>query len=96
MIRKSILLGIGAASMTKEKIDELVGEFVRKKAITTKEGEWIARKVLNEIVKNKKRLEKLAKMQAKIVERRAKALEGRLEKRGRKAAKKISGWLRES
>lgn len=89
LIRKSILLGIGAASMTKEKIDELVGEFVKKKAITTKEGEWVARKVLSEIAKNKRRLEKLAKMQAEVLENKAKSLEKKLLKHGRKTARKI-------
>lgn len=89
LIKKSILLGIGAASLTKEKIDKLVGEFVKKRAITTKDGKWVARKILREIAKNKRRLEKLAKMQAEVLGNKAKSLEKKLIKHGRKTAKKI-------
>ncbi|MBI2653662.1 hypothetical protein HYX02_02510 [Candidatus Woesearchaeota archaeon] len=89
LIKKSILLGLGVASLTKERIDKLVAEFVRRKVITTKDGKWVARKVLGEIAKNKKRLEKLAKLQAEVLEISAKSIERRLVKRGKKTAKKI-------
>lgn len=89
LIKKSILLGIGAASLTKVKIDKLVGEFVKKRVITTKDGKWVARKVLSEIAKSKKRLEKLAKLQAEVLEEKARSFESRLVKHGRKTARKI-------
>jgi len=85
LIRKSLLIGLGAASLTKEKIDRLVDEFVKKKAITTKDGRWLAKQVLKELAKNAERVERLGRLRKRVLNAKAKAL----EKRGRKAAKAI-------
>ncbi|MDP3765616.1 MAG: hypothetical protein Q8R04_03820 [Nanoarchaeota archaeon] len=89
LIKKSMLLGLGAVSLTKEKVDNLVAELVKRKAITTKDGKWLAKQVLNELARNKKRLERLSAMQAEIFRKKARKLEIRLVKRGRKAAKSL-------
>lgn len=89
LIKKSILLGLGTESLTKEKVDKLVAEFIKRKVITTKDGKWLVKQVLNELAKNKERIEKLAKLQAEVLEAKAKILEKNLMKRGRKTAKSI-------
>lgn len=38
MFQKVMLLGIGAASLTREKVEELVDELVKKGKLTTEEG----------------------------------------------------------
>ena len=85
LIKKSLLMGIGAASLTKEKVDKLLDEFVKRKAITTKDGKWLAKQVLKDISKNAERIEKLGGLQKRVLSAKAKGL----EKRGRKAAKII-------
>ena len=87
LIKRSLLLGLGAASATKEKVDKVVRQLVKKRAITQKDGKWLADKVLKEISKHRKRLEELSKSDRLM--KSAKALENKLVKRGRKAAKNI-------
>lgn len=89
LIRKSVLLGLGAASLTKEKVDKLVAEFVKRKAITIKDGRWIARQVLNELSKSRKQIERLSAIQAKVLKKKAKKLEKALVDRGTKTARKL-------
>ena len=84
LIKKSLLIGLGAASLTKEKIDEIMDEFVKKKAITTKDGKMLAREVLKELARGRKRLENLGRLESGL-RKKAKGL----EKRGRKTAKSI-------
>lgn len=89
LIKKSILLGLGAASLTKEKIDKLAAELVKRKAITTKEGKWLAKEVLREIAKSKERVRRLGVLQSRILSEKARKAEKKLLKRGRRAAKSI-------
>jgi len=89
LIKKSMLLGLGAASLTKEKVGFLIEGFVKRKAINAKDGKWLAKQVLNELARNKKRLKRLSAIQAGIFKKKARRLESRLVKRGRKAAKSI-------
>lgn len=89
LVRKSVLLGLGAASLTKEKVDKLVAEFVKRKAITTKDGRWLARQILEELGRNKKRLERLSKIQAEILKRKASEMEKVLMEKGVKTAKRL-------
>lgn len=89
LIKKSILIGLGAASLTKEKIDNVVAEFIRRKIITTKDGRWLVKQVLKELAKNKERLDKLTRLEGQLLGKEAKSIEKRLIKRGRRTAKKI-------
>lgn len=89
LIKKSIFIGLGAASITKDKVDKLVAEFVKRKIVTTKDGKWLVGQVLKEIAKNKKRLGKLKKLETQILSEEAKSIEKKLIKRGRKTAKNI-------
>ena len=89
LIKKSVLLGLGAASLTKEKVDKLIKELVKRKAITTKDGKWLAKQILKELAKNKERIKRLRKLEVEILGSKAKTLEKTLMKRGRKTAKSI-------
>ena len=89
LIKKSILLGLGAVSLTKEKVDKLAAEFVKRKIITTKDGKWLVKRVLKELAKNRERLDKLGKIEAQLFGKEARGLEKELIKRGRKTAKSI-------
>ncbi len=84
LIRKAVLLGIGTASLTKEKADKVIKGFVKKGAITTKEGRALVSKVLVEAKKEKKRIEVLIKKEAKSMKSRLTSL----EKRGASTIKK--------
>jgi polyhydroxyalkanoate synthesis regulator phasin len=46
-IRKAILFGLGAASMTKDKIQEFINQMVKENNITVEEG----REIFNETIK---------------------------------------------
>lgn len=87
LVKRSVLLGLGAASLTKEKADRLVAEFVKRKLITVKDGRWVLRQVMKELAKNKERLERVSGLKAQALRKKAKSLERRLMKRGRRAAK---------
>lgn len=89
LIKKSTPPGPGAASVTKEKVGRLLADFAEKKAITAKEGKRLAKEFLNELVKNKERIERLSRIEAELLKNKAKNLENRLVKRGGKTAKKI-------
>ncbi len=58
LLRKTLLMGIGAATLTKEKIDGLVDELVKKGEIASKEGPELVKEFLEESQKAKKELEK--------------------------------------
>jgi len=89
LIKKSILLGLGAASVTKEKVDKLVGQYVKKKAITKKDGKWIADQVLKQLANNMDRINKMKNVKAGVLRQKAKGIQKKLIKRGRKTAKGI-------
>ena len=96
LIRKSMLLGLGAASLTREKISGLMKEFVKRKAITAKDGKMLFRQVLKEAIKHKSRIEKLGTMHAAALKQKAKSIERHIMKRGRKAAGSIIRKVRKS
>ena len=45
LIKKSILAGVGAAVVTKEKVEEALEEFVREGKVTTKDARTMAEKI---------------------------------------------------
>lgn len=57
LLRKTLLAGIGAAVLTKEKVEELVGELVKRGEIASKEGPKLVKELLQESQKAKKELE---------------------------------------
>ncbi|MAG91262.1 hypothetical protein CMO83_01135 [Candidatus Woesearchaeota archaeon] len=89
LIKKSMLLGLGAASLSKDKVDKLVKRFVRNKTITAKDAKWVKKQVLNELAKNRKRLEKLSRLKTEKLKKKAKILEKALTRRGKITANEI-------
>ena len=49
LIERIMLLGIGAASLTKEKVDELVDELVERGRISREEGQRLAEKASDRV-----------------------------------------------
>jgi polyhydroxyalkanoate synthesis regulator phasin len=64
-IRKSMLVGIGLATVTKEKIEETINELIKKGEITEKEG----KEAVDELVqKSKEVTEELKEKVEKLVD----------------------------
>ena len=65
LIRKTMLAGVGFTIVTKDKVEQLIGEYIKKGEMTEKEG----KKLLNEFMKKselarkdlEKRLEEMIK-----------------------------------
>ena len=45
LIKKSLLAGVGAAVVTKEKVEEALGDFVREGKVTTSDARTMAEKI---------------------------------------------------
>jgi len=58
LLRKTLLIGLGAVTLTKERIDGLVDELVKKGEIASKEGPKLVKELLQESQNAKKELEK--------------------------------------
>ncbi|MDP7322550.1 MAG: polyhydroxyalkanoate synthesis regulator, partial [Candidatus Woesearchaeota archaeon] len=58
IIRKSFLLGLGAATLTKNQAEKIVNELVRKHAVTIKEGRDMLKKVKKETLNEGNRIKK--------------------------------------
>ena len=102
VLRKGLLLGLGAASLTKKKTEKIVKELVKKGAVSSKEGNVLAKKVLSQANKQQARLRKIGEAEAKKILRKigiisiaeAKKLKGKvviLEKKLRQKSKKAAG-----
>ncbi len=104
LIKKSFLLGLGAASITKAKVEKIVKEIAKKGGINTKEGKQMAKRVLTYANRERKRIQKLvqkeankntkkmgliSKAEAESMKIRIKALEKRLREEGKKTAKRM-------
>jgi len=70
LIKKGFLLGLGAASLTKKQAERAVKGIARKANISRNDAEAIARMVLTEANKERKRLLAVIKNEAKITARR--------------------------
>ena len=58
IIRKALLLGIGLAALTEEKLREFVAELEKKGELSREEGRALVREALKERAKQRKQLEK--------------------------------------
>ena len=65
IVKKSFLLGLGAASMTKSQADKIIKELVKKNAVSIKEGKGIFKKVRKHADNERKRVQKFAEQEAK-------------------------------
>jgi polyhydroxyalkanoate synthesis regulator phasin len=68
MIKKTMLAGIGFAALTKDKVEQLIKEYIERGEITEKEG----KKLLNEFMKKYEQSQK--DMEAKLDRRVQRAL----------------------
>lgn len=71
IIRNAILLGLGAASLTKEKVEKTVKSFVKKGKINSNEGKALVRTLLGEAKKEKNRVTSLLKREGKKLAKEA-------------------------
>ncbi|MCK4546616.1 MAG: hypothetical protein KAW17_04155 [Candidatus Eisenbacteria sp.] len=57
LVRKTMLAAVGVAAMTREKVEELVGELVAKGEVTEKEGKELVNELLQKSEATRKTLE---------------------------------------
>lgn len=76
-------IGLGAARITREKVEETVKAFAKKRIINNKQAKEIVNKVMAEAGKARDRLVKEGKKEFK-------SLEGRVKSAGKRAAKTVS------
>lgn len=67
LLRKGFLLGLGAASLTTKKINEVVKDLQKKGKINSKEGEELVKKFLKEADSERKRVQKFVEGEIKRV-----------------------------
>ena len=104
IIKKSFLLGLGAATLSKNQAQKIVKELVSKNAISIKEGRDLIGKVRRGAINEAKRVRKLAGNEAKRVagklglfskeqitkvKNRLKSIDKELSNRGKKTLKNI-------
>ena len=56
LVKKAMFTGVGALSLTKEKVEEIVGEFVKKGKLSKQEGEKLVEEMLNRSEESKNEL----------------------------------------
>lgn len=79
-IRNALLLGLGAASLTKKQIKTQIDKLVKNGNLNAKEGEEMVRKLINEGQKQRKNVDALVKRELKRVHAFTKDLEKRIGK----------------
>lgn len=67
IIKKTFLLGLGAATLTKNQAEKTVKELIKRNAVTVKEGSDMLKKVKKEALNESKRIRKLAEGEAKRI-----------------------------
>jgi len=98
------LLGLGAATLTKNQTQKIVKELVSKNAISVKEGKDLVKRVKREAVNETNRVRKLAEIEVKRIggklgivsknqigkfKKRLKIIDKELSGRGKNTLKKI-------
>ena len=104
IIKKSFLLGLGAATLTKNQAEKIIKGLVKKNAVTIKEGRDMLKRVKKEALGESNRIRKLAGKEAKRVVgklgmvskipvarvmKRLKSIDKELSSRGKKTLKNI-------
>src|SRR3989338_2283844 len=64
IVKKSFLLGLGAASIAKKKAEKVVVELVKKRAISKKDGQQILNVIKNHAADEGKRIARFAEQEA--------------------------------
>lgn len=104
IIKKGLLLGLGAAALIKDHAEKIVKNLVRKNAVTVKEGAEMLEKIRNEALNESRRIRKLAEKESKRiagklsimpkakiekVRKSLKSIDTELSSKGKKALKEI-------
>ena len=104
IIKKSFLLGLGAATLTKSQTEKIVKELVKKNAVTVKEGRDMVKKVKKAAKSESDKIKKFAGQEAKrvagavsgvskshigTVKKRLKSIDKELSSKGKKTLKGI-------
>ena len=89
LVKKSLLVSLGAASLTKSKAEKVIKGFVEKKAITAKDAKAVLNSVIREAEKQRSRLMGAGKTKGSELKKEALKMEKQLERLGRINAKKI-------
>tara|TARA_Y100000310_G_scaffold47186_1_gene43791 strand:+ start:19200 stop:19535 length:336 start_codon:yes stop_codon:yes gene_type:complete len=102
IIKKSFLLGLGAATLTKNQAEKVVRGLVKKNAVTAKEGRDMLKKIKNTAKGESNRIRKFAekeaarvtgkvgivsKAQVKKVKKKLNSINKELSSRGKKTLK---------
>ncbi len=108
IIKKSFILGLGAASLTKTQAEKVIKELVKKNAVTVKEGREMLNRVKKAAGSEGKRVKKFAEQEARRIavdlgvlsknqigkiRKNLKSIDRELSKKGKKALKQIMGEL---
>ena len=72
LLRKSFLIGLGVASLTKKRAEKSVKKLIKKGLITKKDGDGLIRKMLVEANNERKRIEKFMAAEIKREFKKAK------------------------
>jgi len=109
IIKKSFLLGLGAATLTKAQANKIVKELVKRNAITAKESREMLNKVRKEAKNESDRVKKFAKQEAtriasslgilsktqiNKVKKKLSSVDKELSSKGKKTLKKIMKELK--
>lgn len=89
LVKKSLLVGLGAASLTKSKAEKVIRGFVKKKAITAKDAKAVLNAVLKEAEKQRRKLMGAGMARGGELRKEAVKMSRKLEKLGKAQAKKV-------
>ena len=67
IIKKSFLLGLGAATLTKNQAEKMIKGLVKKNAVTANEGREMLKKLKKEALNERNRIKNLVEKEAKRV-----------------------------
>ena len=92
IVKKSFLLGLGAASIAKRKAEQAVNELVKKKAISKKDGQQMLNTIKKHAANEGKRIARFAEQEAGRI---AKELGAASKSKARKAKKMLGAMDRQ-
>ncbi|MFH1849649.1 MAG: hypothetical protein ABH879_05670 [archaeon] len=94
IIKRGILLGIGAVSLTKRKAEQEIATLVKSKAITVQDGKELVRFVITQGLKQKKNVGRIVRAEIKKAEREglkiARTAVAKAGKKGKSVAKRAA------
>ena len=88
-VKKSFLLGLGAASLTKSQAEKIIKGLVRKNAVTISEGKGMLKRIKKHATNEGKRIKKFAQQEANRVAKERGVGEKEKGEKGKKKRKEI-------